>query len=262
MKVFISWSGPRSREVAKALRDWVPNVIQAAEPWTSEEDIDKGTQWASKLSNELATTTAGIICVTAENQDSPWLTFETGALSKMVEVSRICPYLIDLSNLDLHWPLAQFQGSQANKDDTLKLLLSLNKGLGDRALSTEKLTKGFERWWPDLSDALTAAQKPAAEQRPKRPDREILEEIHSMLRDLSKRDSDSLERAEIAALMAKLQAEESRMKLELLTAQREVTELEAQRREMEKQLSRSIQMFSDKKSKSAGATIAEAGSAP
>ena len=40
--IFISWSGERSRFVACALREWIPMVVQAAEPFMSEADVDKG----------------------------------------------------------------------------------------------------------------------------------------------------------------------------------------------------------------------------
>ncbi len=40
MKVFISWSGDLSLALAGILRQWLPSVIQAAEPYFTPEDID------------------------------------------------------------------------------------------------------------------------------------------------------------------------------------------------------------------------------
>lgn len=63
MKVFISWSGTASREVAEALRWWLPKVIQGTNPFVSAKDIDKGANWTSVLSTELADTDFGITFV-------------------------------------------------------------------------------------------------------------------------------------------------------------------------------------------------------
>ena len=37
MDVFLSWSQPRSEAIAKALKHWIPLVLQAATPWLSRD---------------------------------------------------------------------------------------------------------------------------------------------------------------------------------------------------------------------------------
>ena len=67
MKVFISWSGPRSRHLAEALRNWLPKVIQSLEPWMSDADISAGARWLSEVSTVLGDAKVGILCVTPES---------------------------------------------------------------------------------------------------------------------------------------------------------------------------------------------------
>ena len=64
VKVFISWSGDTSLKVAQLLRDWLPYVINAIEPYVSSEDIDKGARWSTDIAKELEDSTFGILCVT------------------------------------------------------------------------------------------------------------------------------------------------------------------------------------------------------
>jgi hypothetical protein len=84
MNVFISWSGPASLAVAKALKEWLPTVIQAAEPWVSDVDIASGARWSPEVSKQLEAAKFGIICLTPGNMDAPWVLFEAGAISRVV----------------------------------------------------------------------------------------------------------------------------------------------------------------------------------
>ena len=47
MKVFISWSGERSRLVAQELGPWLKKVIQSVEPWIST-DMERGIKWLAE----------------------------------------------------------------------------------------------------------------------------------------------------------------------------------------------------------------------
>src|SRR5215203_5752571 len=109
MKVFISWSGDRSNQVARALRTFLGDVNQAIEPWMSETDINAGSRWGADLARQLEESNFGIICLTPESLSSSWLMFEAGALSKSVQGGRVCPYLIGVGRHEIQVPLAQFQ---------------------------------------------------------------------------------------------------------------------------------------------------------
>jgi hypothetical protein len=184
MKIFISWSGPRSRAIAEALREWLPYVINAAEPWLSSSDIEKGARWALDLAQELENTSIGVICLTRENINAPWILFEAGALSKTVGKSFVCPYLFDLSKVDLTGPLVQFQATKAEKDDTRHLVHTINRTLTNHRLSDKQLDAAFEVWWPHLKGRLDSVPAPAQDPGRLRSDREILEEVLDLARDL------------------------------------------------------------------------------
>lgn len=182
MKVFISWSGERSKAVAEALHEWLPSVIQAVKPWMSAEDIDKGARWGTDIARELEQTRVGLICLTPENLNASWILFEAGALSKTLDKTFVCPYLLRVKPSDLQGPLVQFQATKAEKEDTRKLLYTINKALGDQSLSEVQVGSAFEKWWPDLETRLKSVPpgEPSLPQR--RPDGELLEEILELVR--------------------------------------------------------------------------------
>ena len=129
MKVFLSWSGEPSRHLAEVLRDWLPAVLQAVEPWMSAEDVAKGARWSALLAGELAQAKVGILCLTPDNLAAPWMLFEAGALSKTLEQTLVCPYLLGLRPADLGGPLVQFQAAEANRADTRRLVRTINAEL-------------------------------------------------------------------------------------------------------------------------------------
>lgn len=181
--VFISWSGERSKKVAGALREWLPMVVQTAEPWMSEEDIEKGSRGLDDIGKALAAMGVGIICLTPENLEKPWILFEAGALSKALgDKTRVCPFLFgDLRPENVKPPLGMFQATKAVKDDTRKLVATVNRVLGG-SLGEEKLDTVFERMWPELEKRLGGVPKAQAAAAPQRSDREMLAEMLELVR--------------------------------------------------------------------------------
>lgn len=186
MKVFLSWSGHKSHQVALVLRDWLPSVIQSLTPYVSSEDIDKGARWSTDTAKELEDSTFGILCVTKDNLEAPWLLFEAGALSKMMDKSSVCPFIFDLKRAEVKGPILQFQSTIFDKDDVKKLLLTLNKACGDVGLKEELLSKTFDVWWPNLEGSLEAIKGEPSEEEKTSTDKsfrnEMLEEILELSR--------------------------------------------------------------------------------
>jgi len=158
VKVFISWSGPRSALLAEALKVWIQDVVQSVECFTSTEDIRAGQRWNNEINTWLNDADFGVLCVTQENATAPWLNFEAGALAKKIkDDARVVPVTLNFSPAALDEPLKQFNGVQADKAGILKLVTSI----AESAKATIDVPKAFERWWPDLDAKIR--EIPAAE---------------------------------------------------------------------------------------------------
>ena len=155
MKIFISWSGSLSEKIALALKEWFPLIINSLNPFVSSVSIDKGKKWEEAISKELENSEYGIICLTKDNLDSKWILYEAGALSKNLKKSKVSCILFDgLNHTDIDEPLSIFQNTEYNKNDFLKLIMSINKSIGDNGVGETNLSKIFEKWWPDLESKI------------------------------------------------------------------------------------------------------------
>lgn len=179
VKVFISWSGERSKALAEELRDWLPTIVQSLELFVSTQDVPVGGRGLNVLASQLQDCSFGILCLTQENKEGPWIHFEAGALSKVIEASRVVPLLLDLKVSDLTGPLVQFQAISITDRDGV---FSLIKALAEQStppIAEGRLKRLFDAFWPEL-EAKVSQLKDAAGNGPRqeiRSEREILEEI-------------------------------------------------------------------------------------
>jgi len=184
MRVFLSWSGVRSKMVAEGFADWLRQVIQATDPWLSS-DIEKGVRWGPEVAENLETSRVGILCLTPENLAEPWILFEAGALSKTRD-AHLCTLLLGLKPAHIAPPLAQFQHTTTDKAEILKLLTAVNSAVekaGEKALPESTLHTVFETNWPQLEKLFsTAMQLPAAASTPTRTPADLLGEVLDLVR--------------------------------------------------------------------------------
>jgi hypothetical protein len=150
MNIFICWSQSRSKQIASALHDWLPDLLPKEKFFVSS-DIEKGALWFEAIRNHLRIADAAIICLTPENIDSPWMHFEVGAIAGKKEESRILTYLFGVSPSDIRGPLTAFQSSNCTKDDTRNLVHALGR-------MCQKTVTSFDERWPALEMAINGIQ--------------------------------------------------------------------------------------------------------
>lgn len=185
LRVFISWSGPRSKVVAEAVQWWLRTLFQDVELWISTHNITAGERWATKLAGELQGSNFGIVCLTPENLGAPWILFEAGALSKSVEVGQVVPYLFGLNPADVEPPLGQFQSVESDEAGTRVLVESVNQAR-KAPMQPDGLRDLFTGMWPMLKKRLDGVPSVEGRAAPKRDEREILEELVASVRGMQR----------------------------------------------------------------------------
>src|SRR5262249_10175325 len=177
MRIFTSWSGERSKAAALGLRSLLQDLFEETVKVFVSDHISPGEAWAQRLGTELEQSEFGILCLTQENFQAPWLLFEAGAVAKKFATTRVVPYLIDeLPALAEKSPLAQFQHVRADREGTYRLVESINS-IRESPKPMDRLERSFARWWPDLEQTLEGLRASNRPQPAIRSDRELLEII-------------------------------------------------------------------------------------
>lgn len=164
----------------------------------SKHDVSSGVRWASEVASELAHSNFGIICLTPDNLEAPWIMFEAGALTKNA-TGRACGLLFrGLTIANITGPLEQFQNREFSEAGFRQLLDDISKVLNS-PVEPQYVDMLFEKFWPEISNAISgamASQSPRQEAPRRSPD-DLLEEVVERVRTLevlSQRDMEWLRR--------------------------------------------------------------------
>lgn len=186
MKVFISWSGERSHAVALSLKNFIGDIIQSVTPFVSDEDITSGERWNTRIREELQENQYGILSITNDNKEAPWLLFEAGALSNSNQNIPVVPFLFDVEPSELTGsPLLQFQATiYYNKENVWKLVADINEACGENKLDNDRLKRAFDRCYDEFASALKKAVPESNEPKDTESDKThaILEELLDLTR--------------------------------------------------------------------------------
>ena len=185
MRVFISWSGETSHKVADILYEWLRMIkIPTLEPYISDE-MEKGEVWFVELRNALKSADCGILCVTEENADAPWLLFEAGALLTAKRRSFVSPFLFHVSPSRLSAPLTHLQSTVFAKSNVKGLIRKLNRSCGKYGLSKSDFDNMFENMYPALEQEILKIPVPDSQRAEPRQQRksELPENIFQLLRE-------------------------------------------------------------------------------
>lgn len=154
MKIYMAWSGKRSKDLAYELGKLLGTILESIEPWQSLVDIAAGENWATEVKGRIQSSEYAIFCVTLENSRAGWMQFELGTVFNQLQEHKIIPYLFDLDTRDLVGPIRYFQVVKDTKEGTFRLLRQLNESL-PRPRMENQLQKTFDALWPKFESRLS-----------------------------------------------------------------------------------------------------------
>lgn len=186
-RIFLSWSGDTSGELAEILKEWLSTVFDDLDVCCISRDIGPGQRWSKAIDDYLQNSHVGIFVYTPDNYDSLWMAFEAGALSKKIAESRIVPLVFGGNVSDLQGPIARFQAKRFGQKEMVAVLNTVNEALQLGALPALLDKKVIQTWdWlsPKIAEILNKANESGVGSSSRlRQTGDILDDIYSLLRE-------------------------------------------------------------------------------
>ena len=169
MNIFICWSGDRSKRLANALQTYLPQfipVFQSAPDKNSlfvSDDITKGSRWFDEVERQLDVADAGLVCITREALQSGWIHFEAGALARAVRKNAtkarahggtLYTYLLGVQPDELTGPLAEYQSTRFDREDTKRLCAAIAGSMKDDAPPRATWEAAFDQKWKAFAETV------------------------------------------------------------------------------------------------------------
>lgn len=161
--IFLSWSGDESKKIAKKFKDALTYFFGSKiKVFFSQEDIPSGAEWFSKIKEELQLCKLGILCITKENFDSPWINFEAGAM--IACGIKVVPVLFGTSRLAYKSPMDSVNNVAFEKDEFCKFLKNINDDL-ELGMSSDNFEKKARKQYTDFKNSISSSLKSLQDKR-------------------------------------------------------------------------------------------------
>ncbi len=154
MKLFLSWSKDESKQYANVFKEELPTLFPNTEIFMSDTDISMGSFSIPTIMQELENSTYGILFITPDNKDEPWINFEAGALSKGLSDMHVTP--IGFRGIEMEYlssPIKNYQGFLFEELKFKKTMNEINR-LTDTPLPKKTFDVLLNSVWESLSDKI------------------------------------------------------------------------------------------------------------
>lgn len=162
--VFISWSKEPSKQIAEEIKQLFEAVFAIngnIKFFLSSSDgggIGKGERFLKVLNENLSKCNFGIIVLTKNNIEQPWIMYEAGSLAKDLEKGKVTPIFFDIEEIEKGSPLFQFQHVKYAKEEFYELAKSILKAYYNDDSLTENaknnILKSLDEKWPRFEESV------------------------------------------------------------------------------------------------------------
>lgn len=152
--VFLSWSGDQSKKIAEAFEELFKAVFAPTiRCFLSTKNIGAGARSIGELFRALEKCNYGVCFINSENAKAPWIQFEAGALSKIIDDSRVMVLLLEENSINnlFGTPLGEFQHKLFNKEDIRSIFEEIIK-IFDYSDDKDSFLQRFDSSWSDFYD--------------------------------------------------------------------------------------------------------------
>jgi SAM-dependent methyltransferase len=158
-RVFISWSGVRSKHVAESLKEWLEDFFRDCNTniFFSKKDLHGGDDWYQIVRTELNSADAIVLCLTPENMYAPWINFECGAVDCLSKT--VFPLLFDMERAELISPLKHITPQKVERQGVQDLVQTISGLLTPNQIGERFLESHFNQKWSDLETKLSEIPK-------------------------------------------------------------------------------------------------------